>query len=208
VATGTAPALPVLVYHGIVAKTDRFSLTEEKFKDQLFTLKRAGYQTIRLADFLAFERGETTLPAKSFLLTFDDGRADSYERGDPILEALGYSAVMFVATEDSLDAPSRHASYYLSKDELARMQASGRWEIGSHARQVGHGFVAIDANGTQGNFLSNREWLTSAGRLETDDEYAKRVDDELGTAKNQLADAFGKPIIAFSYPFSDFGSSR
>jgi len=200
-----AHAVPVLLYHGIVASSDRFSLTQETFRDQMFALKRAGYQTITLQDFLAFEKGEKDLPEKSFLLTFDDGRTDSYERGDPVLQALGYTAVMYVATEDSLDAPQHHSGYYLTSDEIRRMQASGRWEIGSHARQVGGGFVTLDTMGTRANFLSNRQWLTDAGRLETTEEYTARVDDELGTAQRLLTSALGVPIISLSYPFGDYG---
>src|SRR6185437_4598321 len=193
-----------LLYHGIVQKADRFSLTTATFKDQMFALKRAGYQTISLADFLAFEKGKELLPDKSFLLTFDDGRRDSYENADPVLAALGYTAVIFVATEDSLDDPKTHNDYYLTKDELASMQASGRWEIGSHLRQVGGGFVPLDAKGANGNFLSNRTWLSDMGRLETNAEYAARVKDELAGGKERLTNAFGGPITAMSYPFGDY----
>src|SRR5688572_19967034 len=83
--TGSWKGIPVLLYHGIVRKPDRFNMTMEVFKDQMFALKRAGYRTVTLHDFQSFMRGEMELPAKSFLLTFDDGRADSYEGAEPIL---------------------------------------------------------------------------------------------------------------------------
>lgn len=205
-ASAHAASVPVLLYHGIVASTDRFSLTQDTFKDQLFALKRAGYQTISLADFIAFEKGEKQLPAKSFLLTFDDGRVDSYERGDPVLEALGYTAVMYVATEDSLDPEQTHSAYYLDQPQIARMIASGRWEIGSHMRQVGGGFVPLDASGTKGNFLSNRWWHASG--IEDEAAYTARVQDELGTSKQLLTKAFNVPIETMSYPFGDYGQQE
>ena len=204
-AAAPAASVPVLLYHGVISNPDRFSLTQEAFKNQMFALKRAGYQTISLADFLAFEQGKKQLPEKSFLLTFDDGRKDSYEGADPVLAALGYNAIMFVATEDSLDNPTDHNDYYLTEDELQRMQSSGRWEIGSHMRQVGGGFVPLDAAGAKGNFLSSRMWLASAGRLETQAEYQARIHDELAGARERLTAAFGGPIIAASYPFGDYG---
>lgn len=204
-AQGPARAVPVLVYHGIVAKSDRFSLTERAFADQLFTLKRAGYHTITTKELLAFLAGEQELPEKSFLLTFDDGRRDSYERADPILEALGYTAVMFVATDASIDAPSTRTHYYLRPDELERMQASGRWELASHARQITGGIVAIDAGGTKGNFLSNRAWRADESRLETESEYQARLEDELAGAHASLASAYPGSAAVFSYPFGDYG---
>jgi hypothetical protein len=97
-APNRATDVPVLLYHGVVAKSDRFSLTADQLKEQLFALKKAGYQTIRLTDFEAWKKGERELAARSFLLTFDDGRNDSYDGADPLLKALDFTAVMFVAT--------------------------------------------------------------------------------------------------------------
>ncbi|MEK7510961.1 MAG: polysaccharide deacetylase family protein [Patescibacteria group bacterium] len=202
---GVARALPVLVYHGIVARSDRFSLTEAAFAEQLFALKRAGYQTVTTEEALAFLAGERELPDRSFLLTFDDGRRDSYERADPILDALGYTAVMFVATDASIDHPSDRTTYYLHPEELARMQGSGRWEIMSHARQVGGGSVALDGAGATGNFLSNRMWLPAEDRLETEAEYEARVEDELAGARSAIERLIPGTGFTFSYPFGDYG---
>lgn len=202
--TGTARAIPVLLYHGIVVQGDRFSLTENDFKEQLFALKRAGYETVTLEEFLAFSRGERELPERSFLLTFDDGRRDSYERADPLLEALGYTAVMFIATDASIDAHSERTRYYLDREELARMIASGRWELGSHARQVGGGILPIDAEGTTGNFLSNRTWR--GDHLESEEEYVARIENELAGSRASLERAFPIKAVTFSYPFGDYGN--
>ncbi len=78
-----ALSVPVLLYHGIVPESDRFSITEEVFKDQMFALKKAGYSTITLNEFYGFIHEGKSLPDKSFLLTFDDGRLDSY-RNPPL----------------------------------------------------------------------------------------------------------------------------
>ncbi|HYD93436.1 MAG TPA: polysaccharide deacetylase family protein [Candidatus Paceibacterota bacterium] len=201
---GEAQAIPVLLYHGIVPQADRFSLREETFKDQLFALKRAGYQTVSLEDFRAFMAGEKSLPERSFLLTFDDGRRDSYQNADPLLDVLDYTAVMFVATQSSLGTPTDHKSYYLNEDDLHRMVASGRWELASHAKQETGGYVPTTADQRRGNFLSSKRWLVDAGRLETDTEYADRVERELQESKTALEE-LSAPIIAFSYPFGDYG---
>jgi peptidoglycan/xylan/chitin deacetylase (PgdA/CDA1 family) len=202
---GDAASVPVLLYHGIVREADRFSLTEETFKDQLFALKRAGYETITLEEFEAFLAGERELPARSFLLTFDDGRMDSYERADPLLAALDYSAVMFVATQSSLDAPREHSDYYIDTEDLRRMLTSGRWEVASHARQETGGMIAIEGGTRQGNFLSNRGWRPELGRLETAEEYAARAVQEIKQSKTELEETFSVPVTAFSYPFGDYG---
>jgi peptidoglycan/xylan/chitin deacetylase (PgdA/CDA1 family) len=201
----TSQDVPVLLYHGITEKADRFSLTRETFKDQMFALKQAGYNTISLEELDQFLNGQRTLPAKSFLLTFDDGRADSYYGADPTLQALGFKAVMFVATADSIDPDDSPHSYYLHTALLRRMVDSGRWEIGSHAIQSTGGFVPINADQEKANFLSNKMWLLSNTKLEDTDEYLDRIDNELANSKKELETTFGKKITAFSYPFGDYG---
>jgi peptidoglycan/xylan/chitin deacetylase (PgdA/CDA1 family) len=205
VSTTTAKDVPVLLYHGIVEVPDRFSMTKETFAEQMFALKRAGYHTITLEDFQLFLEGKKQLDDKSFLLTFDDARIDAYWGADPVLQALGFTAVMYVATTDSINVPRPLPSYYIHEGLLGRMVRSGRWELGSHAVQEHTGFIPIDAAGTKGNFLSNKMWLAHAGRLETDDEYRARVTKELVQSKVDLEKSFGVPITSFSYPFGDYG---
>jgi peptidoglycan/xylan/chitin deacetylase (PgdA/CDA1 family) len=41
-------------------------------------------------------KGEKILPKKSFLLTFDDGRKDSFYPVDPVLKKLNYNAVILI----------------------------------------------------------------------------------------------------------------
>lgn len=200
-----ASDIPVLVYHGIVANPDRFSTTEKIFIEQMRALRKAGYYTITVDDFKQFMDGAKKLKDKAFLLTFDDGRTDSYTGADVVLQELGFNAVMFVATADSL--PPHSNGYYLNTETLTKMVSSGRWEIGSHAVQENTkgGQIPIDKDGTLGNFLSNKMWLVDSGRLETDREYEARVTKELVQSKTDLEKTFGVNVMALSYPFSDYG---
>ena len=201
----TATDIPVLLYHGIVQKPDRFSMTSDTFANQMFALKNAGYHTVTIEQFDDFMKGKITLPDKSFLLTFDDGRKDSYVGADPVLKAVGFEAVMFVPPGDTLDLG--HSTYYLNESDMKDMLASGRWEFGSHAIQADTlaGEITIDSNGDLGNLLSNKMWLASSSRLETDAEYTARIDHELTDSKAQLEKTFGVHITSFAYPFSDYG---
>lgn len=204
---GDAGLVPVLVYHGIVSNPDRFSMTQATFAEQMEALKKEGYETISMKELYGFVHDHKTVPEKSFVLTFDDGRKDSFYGADPVLKALGYKAVMFIATGVSLpDASQKPSTYYLDADEIKKMALStGRWEIQSHAIQANGGFVSIDAGGTKGNFLSNKMWVSEEGRLETNTEYEARVALELQKSKQSIIDKVGITPIAFSYPFGDYG---
>ena len=201
--TEPAQSLPVLLYHGIRTTPYKEDMLLSTFEDHLLTLKEAGYQTISIAQFEAFLAGKTTLPARSFLLTFDDGIKSSYYMADPLLKAIDYSAVMFIITKYSLAVGS---SYYLSLDEVRAMLDSGRWEIESHGRDA-HALIVIDAEGTKGHFLTNKMWLEAQGRLEIDTEYRTRIAAELTASKRDIQETLGFEPIAFAFPFGDFGQT-
>jgi peptidoglycan/xylan/chitin deacetylase (PgdA/CDA1 family) len=200
-----AQSLPVLVYHGVVDTPDRFSLTPEKFQEQMIALKKSGYKTVTIEQVNDFINNHIELPDKSFLLTFDDGRKDSFYGADPILRAMDFNAVMFIATSMSIDENKVDHPYYLLNSELKRMIKTGRWEIQSHAVQDGGGYVTLNQNGDKGNFLSNRQWIEGEHRLENPDEYKQRVKLELTKSKNDIQNYLGNNVIAISYPFGDFG---
>jgi hypothetical protein len=211
-ATSTAESIPVLLYHG---ENGGPSMSTATFVEQLYALKRAGWKTITLAQFEAFMQGKGTVPDKSFLLTFDDGRRDTFYTVDPVLRDLHYTAVMFVITGLSLPGNADHAEndFYLSKQELAFMAGSGRWELESHGDFDHSGYPVPTATSTAASldllpsehFLSNLFWVQSEARLETPAEYETRITADLAHAKALLETDFGAPVTAYAYPFNDFG---
>jgi peptidoglycan/xylan/chitin deacetylase (PgdA/CDA1 family) len=201
-------SIPVLLYHGVINKSgwqpDDVSIRLEDFRQQMFALKKAGYQTIALGDYLAFSRGEKQLPEKSFMLTFDDGRKDSYYPVDPILRVLNYSAIMNVITSRSLEKNNEKSTFHLSKMELEKMIESGRWQIESHGRDD-HDYQKIGPKGEQGYFLTNKIWLDQENRLENENEFRKRIYADLINSHKDIESELGVKVLAFAYPFGNFG---
>lgn len=206
---GDAHSIPVLLYHGEGVASN---MPTRVFVDQMRSLKEAGWRTITMEQFDAWERGQIQLPERSFLLTFDDGRKDTYYQADPILKDLGFHAVMFVITGFSVPESGKLSNFYLNKTELADMAASGRWELESHG-DADHATYAVQtttdlsqtASTTQGHFLSNKFWDTEANRFETDAEFSARLERDMRISQKVLQDDFGREVIAFAYPFNDFG---
>ena len=129
--------VPVLLYHGIGPESDFsnpadafYGIDFDDFAKQLTLIKHAGYQTIDLPTFLRFIQGDAVdLPPRPLLLTFDDARADSWTGSDGILETLGFNAVMFVDVGRVEDGNPE----YLTWQELATVQSSGRWQLQLHS---------------------------------------------------------------------------
>src|SRR3989344_3931779 len=162
-----AKSIPVLAYHGIPDEGSGDNpFSSINFTDHMLALKKAGWNTVTLAEFHAFIRGEIKLRERSFLLTFDDGRKDSFYPSDPLLKDLGYKAVMFAITKRSLSPNNEQSPYYLSEYELREMEKSGRWQVESHGRDS-HDWYYIDENARIGHFFSNLLWLNGEGRSET-----------------------------------------
>lgn len=202
--TASTEAIPVLTYHGIVAgPPDESNVNIKNFAEQMFALKRAGYETITMVDYYNFIYRGKALPAKSFMLTFDDGRKDTYYPVEPILDALNYHAVMFVITEESFNKTSR---FYLNRHELTQMKKSGHWDLEVHTK-IGHLDYPTSTT-TTGHFYSNKLYLTDFGRLETDAEYERRIKNDLEGAKKDLYDNLKIDSVAFAFPYGDVAENE
>lgn len=92
----------VIMYHGIT--TEHYDppvwtqLSAEVFRRQIEFLRRH-YKVVALSDFLAALRGETNLPEKAALITFDDGLRNNYTVAYPLLQEFGLPATIFLTSD-------------------------------------------------------------------------------------------------------------
>lgn len=128
--------VPILMYHYISeppADADIYrrdnSVTPARFESHLQYLRTAGYETITLDDLLnALARG-SVLPAKSVILTFDDGYEDNYTSAFPLLAKYGMVAHFFVLT----DVVNARTPGYMNWSQIEEMAETGQ-RFGSHGR--------------------------------------------------------------------------
>ncbi len=196
-----ARAVPVLLYHTITDRPGAESVPPEQFAAHMQALAAAGWRTVRLHELERFLRGEGELPAKSFVLTFDDGAKESFYPVDPVLSSLGFTAIEFVIPKYS-DRAGTH--YYLAEGEIRSMIETGRWEIGSHTYDSHH-LAAVDQEGHVAPVLANRLYLSDKERIETVAEYRTRIEDDISRAKKALQETYGVSIPSFAFPFGEFG---
>ncbi len=122
---GPCVRLPVVFYHYIqteeAAKANKqTSLTvyTDIFKNQMQYLKDKGYNIATMQDLVNFFDNGEKIPAKSVLLTFDDGYSDFYTDAFPILKDLGFRATVFTPT-GLLENPG-----YLTWNQVSQMGTS------------------------------------------------------------------------------------
>ena len=118
----------MLLFHSVCPTSGctSYNATPTEFARMMLMIRRAGYHTISIDEYAKWWHGEAvTLPSKPILLCFDDARLDGYRGADGTLAALGDQATVFDITGET---EARNPKY-LRWDELARMQATGRWDV-------------------------------------------------------------------------------
>jgi peptidoglycan/xylan/chitin deacetylase (PgdA/CDA1 family) len=197
-------AIPVLLYHGIGPESDfsnaadaSYGIGTEDFARQMTMIQHAGYETIHLQTFIDFVQNKPVdLPPRPLLLTFDDARADSWTGADGILRKLRFNAVMFVDV-GRVDGGDPE---YLTWQELATVQDSGRWQLQLHSGK-GHTQIHYGPGSEDyGPFYAYEE------QGEDFDGWRDRVHSDITWGQQTLADhASTYQPLAFAPPYGSYG---
>jgi peptidoglycan/xylan/chitin deacetylase (PgdA/CDA1 family) len=174
----------VLMYHVIdsprAASEARYCTPPKMFRQQMQHLHATGWNVIPLAELVRSMGEKRATPARSVVITFDDGTACTHEAALPVLGEFGFPATVF-AVSDLVDGRNewmiregQPARAMLSTVQLRELHAAGV-EIGSH--------TACHA------------WMARISPSQAADE-ARR-------SKDRLEDILGKPVRHFAYPYGN-----
>jgi len=188
---GGQDRLPVLMYHHLVtdAPASAAELHVDCFERQMRYLHEQGFTTLTLAEFVQFH-AEGSFPARSLLITFDDGYRSFLEHAYPLLQAYGFSAVVFPIV-GHVPGLQRDVvwSEYLSFHELRRMCAeSGLIDVGSHT----FGLHRVDDAGRPAVLRQPHE---------SPEGHVGRVLGDLLSSRLVLAQQTDHDVIALAWPF-------
>lgn len=120
-----AQGVPILAYHMVNEDPQPYSIDTVDFDRHMKYLAEQGYSAISLTEYFMARDGQTKLPDKPIIITFDDGYADNYLTALPILEKYQLKATVFVISE-AVGQPN-----YLTWEQIKAMQFQ-HTEIGSH----------------------------------------------------------------------------
>ena len=130
--------IPVLMYHRVwPGLRDGLTVMPEDLRAHWSYLRDAGYECLTMARFLSAVRGESKIPGKAFLLTFDDGYRNNLTYVWPLLQEFGWEATIFIIAGtldgsmglEETGGPAAH----LDVEELRRM-------VGPHIQFGLHGY--------------------------------------------------------------------
>ena len=169
----------VLCYHRFEENPrDGLAISPTDFRAEMQALRDSGIEVIGMSDFLAWRRGEKSLPPKAAVITIDDGYRSGYEVAWPILKEFGYPFTMYIYTE-YVKGGKLAGGGSMTWEELGEMRDAGV-DIGSHS-------------------LTHRSLTATKGR--SPEEQAAWVRAELVESKKILEEKLGIPIRTFAYPY-------
>jgi len=88
---------PVLAYHRVQEKPEYgMDVSIVDFNRQLEWLHRTGWSTVSLDRIKECLDQDLALPAKNFVITFDDGHKDNYSQALPVLKKYGFTALIYL----------------------------------------------------------------------------------------------------------------
>jgi len=175
----------ILMYHAVATRRSEpascYVVPRRRFTVQMAWLNRRGYRVISLGDLIAHLRTHRLPPARSVVITFDDGYEDNCETALPILQRYGFPATVFVvsgaigSTAQWTTEPALMGRPVATGAQLAAM-VKGGIEIGAHT-QTHPSLTAIPPLAQEAELRGSRE---------------------------DLERLLGKPVRSFAYPFGDY----
>lgn len=196
-ATSARAELLVLRFADIAADArdagpDRLSC--EQLTARLDWLAAQGYESVRLQQVLEARAGNTELPARALLLSFDGGYHSLESEVWPLLRSFGWSAVAALPTARIGHDPDR-----LDWSSLRAINEEGSIEFisGGHALDTPWPSTSDDDAAP----LPARIWRTvRAGELETQHAYSTRIRADLVQSIEAIRSALGAPPRALAWP--------
>ncbi|HEY1581725.1 MAG TPA: polysaccharide deacetylase family protein, partial [Chthoniobacterales bacterium] len=176
----------VFGYHRFVKTVRRpdTEITPEAFEAQMQKLQDEKISVIKMQDFLAWKRGEKSIPARAAIITIDDGYKSGYEVAWPILKKLGYPLTLFIYTE-GVKGGKYGGGEAMSWDQLAEMRDAG---------------VDIEAHSATHQDL-RKPYDKSTHRRLNPEEYNQWLESEVGGSKATLEQKLGIRVNCFAVPF-------
>jgi len=179
------PGVAVLLYHRLVEDRDYplipppesiFSMPVSRFEAQLDYLRRTGFEALTLPRFERIILGQEKAPARSVLITFDDGSESVHRLAAPRLAARGMPGVVFVTVDERARIfVQPHSQRRMTPDEMRAVEKQG---------------VSCESHG-----------MTHAGLGDLDDA-ALRM--ELLESRQRVGALVGREVMSLALPLNSY----
>jgi len=183
--------VPIVMYHKISVSQrslGKHVIAPEELEADLRYLTENGYETVFMADLIAFVHEGRPLPDKPIVLTFDDGFFSDYLYVFPLLNKYDCKAVFSIigrVTDEYSEEGREDVRYpHMTWKQIREMVSSGHAEFQNHSYDLHKG--GMGAKKRKG---------------ESAEQYGKRLSADLGRLQARLSEMVGVPATTFTYPY-------
>lgn len=178
----TGGAVAVLCYHRFENGKGQLIISPAEFDAQMKKLKDSGLGVISMRDFLAWRKGEKSIPPRSVVITLDDGWVSGYTDAWPILKKYNFPFTMFIYTDYVRGGP-RSGGKSMTWEQLEEMRDAG---------------VDIECHTT------THSDLRAARHKLAPDQYAAYLQTELGVSRDVIEQRLAIKVDALAYPYGNY----
>ena len=203
-ATSAWASVSVLCYHEVDnngPRKDVWSVSAQNLEQHILYLKAEGYYFADLGEYIAYCKGEVSLPEKTVMLTFDDGYASFYNKAYPLLKKHRVPAMLAMVTSWMDGKRPADVRALVSWEQLQEMEASGLVTVVSHTDSL-HTQRVVTPQGSVGSIIQNR--LFVQGAYETDAAYTSRLRNDLRYVQQKFKDKLGHKARAIVWPYGRY----
>lgn len=190
--------VPIIMYHQISTHSNnlgRYVLSLSQLENDLKYIKENGFTTVNVGDLIDYVSGESKLPEKSIMLTFDDGYETGYTMLYPLLKKYEMCAVVSVIgslTDLYTQIDDHNDRYsYLTWDEVKTLAGTPEIEIQNHS---------YDMHYTE----SGKRKGISKMKGESSEDYYNALYADVGKMQLLLMKKAGCTATAMAYPFGSY----
>lgn len=177
----------IYCYHRFVDRVRRpdTEMTPQMFEEQMKMLQERNIPVIGMQDFLAWKRGEKSIPPRAAIITLDDGWLTQYTVAWPILKKYNYPFTMFIYSEGLRPGGHFAGGGMMSWDQLAEMRDAN-----------------VDIQGHSATHQDMRKRFDAIAKKKlSEEEYAVWLRNETAGVKKALEDRLGIRVNAFAVPY-------
>jgi peptidoglycan/xylan/chitin deacetylase (PgdA/CDA1 family) len=206
----------VFTYHDVYSSFDAAravgdtgATTVEDMARQFSWLRDNGYTVVSMQQVLDARSGGKPLPAKSVMITFDDGYKSFHTHVLPVLKLFNYPVTLAVISawiDDPANAQIEYelsrtvASQFMNWDEIRDCVDSGLVEIASHSHDLHHG-VQGNPQGNKQPAVITRRYDPTSNTYESEAAYAARIRTDLARNSDVIAARLGKRPRIVVWPY-------
>lgn len=185
------------------------SMTTAQLIAHFAWIRENGYIPVSVDQIIKARNGETILPEKAILLSFDDGFSSFYDRVYPLLKATGWPAVwapVGIWMDTPHDQPIDFGGLPTPRERFANwdivkeISASGLVEIGSHTQNLHFGAQA-NPQGNQQPAAATRFYNPETASYESSQAYKNRITLDVKTITAKIKEVTGKSPRVWVWPY-------